>query len=203
MKDFEFYLEEQENNSYSRNWEYEKKRILRKEKKYKHELILDIIIAVVFIADVILTIDSLEKLFEKEEPIQKTEICVVDSDKNYDIPATEYAYYDGPTTYENEYDNSATFKVTHYCGCSKCCGSFSDGSESIAYGCKGDKLTPYKSIAVDNEIIPYGTVVYDNEGNEYIAQDVGGAINGYHIDLFVGNHKEALNEGIQYKELYW
>ena len=98
---------------------------------------------------------------------------------------------------------SADFLVTHYCGCSICCGKWSSGSELEAYGCKGDKLTPYTSIAADPEVIPYGTICWDEDGNQYIVQDVGGGIKGYHIDLFVGNHEVAKKLGKTYKTLFW
>lgn len=101
------------------------------------------------------------------------------------------------------YENKATFKVTHYCGCSKCCGKWSSGSDENAVGCLGINLTPYHSIAVDPKVIPLGTVLYDIEGNEYVAQDTGTAIKGNRIDLFVGNHQEAINLGVSEMVLYW
>lgn len=41
-----------------------------------------------------------------------------------------------------------------------------------------------KTIAVDPSIIPYGSIIKIN-GNEYIAEDCGGAIKGNKIDVFV------------------
>ena len=107
------------------------------------------------------------------------------------IPAVSYAYL------------GQEFTVTHYCGCSICCGQWSSGSESEAYGCKGDKLTPYYSIAADPDIIPYGTIVHDQDGNSYKVVDTGSAIKGNKVDLFVGDHKEALNLGVKTIYLYW
>ena len=107
------------------------------------------------------------------------------------IPAVSYAYL------------GQEFAVTHYCGCSICCGQWSSGSESEAYGCKGDKLTPYYSIAADPDVIPYGTIVHDQDGNAYKVVDTGSAINGNKIDLFVGDHQEALNLGVKTIYLYW
>lgn len=95
------------------------------------------------------------------------------------------------------------FKVTHYCGCSKCCGKWSGGSESEAIGALGTKLTPNYSVAVDTSIIPLGTILYDSEGNEYKAEDTGSAIKGHKIDIFTGNHEEALNLGVKEVELFW
>ena len=43
-----------------------------------------------------------------------------------------------------------------------------------------------KTIAVDPEIIPYGSIIKIN-GNEYFAEDYGGAIKGNRIDIFVEN----------------
>lgn len=107
------------------------------------------------------------------------------------IPAVSYAYL------------GQEFTVTHYCGCSICCGQWSSGSESEAYGCKGDKLTPYYSIAADPDVIPYGTIVHDQDDNAYEVVDTGSAIKGNKIDLFVGDHQEALNLGIKTIYLYW
>lgn len=106
------------------------------------------------------------------------------------IPAFSYAYL------------GQEFTVTHYCGCSICCGQWSSGSECEAYGCKGDKLTPYYSIAADPDVIPYGTIVHDQDGNEYKVVDTGSAIKGNKVDLFVGDHQEALNLGVKTIYLY-
>lgn len=88
-----------------------------------------------------------------------------------------------------------TFKFTAYCPCSKCCGK-SDGITK-----SGTKATQGRTIAVDPKVIPLGsTVVID--GHEYIAEDVGGGIKENRIDLFFDSHKEALNFGVQYKEVF-
>lgn len=74
-------------------------------------------------------------------------------------------------------------------------GSFGDG---VA----GYKLVPYRTIAVDKSVIPYGTVIYipSARGSEvslsssgkfkhdgyFFAADTGGAIKGNHIDIFCG-----------------
>lgn len=101
------------------------------------------------------------------------------------------------------YDHKASFKVTHYCGCSKCCGKWNSGSENDAVGAAGTKLIPYSSVAVDPSVIPFGTELHDENGNTYIAQDTGSAIKGNRIDLFVGNHSKAIKLGVKEIVLYW
>ena len=100
-----------------------------------------------------------------------------------------------------------TFKLTAYCGCSKCCNQYAnnrpvdkDGKE-IVYGSIGRVLKQGTSIAVDPNVIPYDTkVVIDN--HEYIAHDTGGAIKGNKIDVYFDNHQEALNFGVKHKEVF-
>lgn len=104
---------------------------------------------------------------------------------------------------EDLYDHTASFAVTSYCGCSNCCGKWSNGSDSDAVGCLGVKLTPYYSIAVDKSIIPLGTVLWDDEGNYYRAEDTGSGVKGHHIDVFTGDHEAALQAGVDSIRLYW
>lgn len=39
-------------------------------------------------------------------------------------------------------------------------------------------------------------------GNVYIAEDIGGAIQGNVIDLFFGTEQESINYGVQYHTVY-
>lgn len=57
-----------------------------------------------------------------------------------------------------------------------------------------------RTIAVDPKIIPYGTELII-DGHTYIAEDTGGAIKGYKLDLLFGTHQEALSFGRQQKEV--
>lgn len=74
-------------------------------------------------------------------------------------------------------------------------GSFGDGVRRY-------RLVPFRTIAVDNSVIPYGSIVYipGARGNKIIlpdgsetvhdgyffAGDTGGAIKGTHIDVYIG-----------------
>lgn len=63
------------------------------------------------------------------------------------------------------------------------------------------------SCAVDPSLIPLGSTVWvdygDGELHEYIAQDVGGWVNGAHVDLAVATHDEALQMGRRTSTVYW
>ena len=87
------------------------------------------------------------------------------------------------------------YKITHYCPCEECCGK----TDGITY--TGTTATQGRTIAVDPEVIPLGSEVTIN-GQTYIAEDIGGAIKGKRIDIFVNSHEEALELGVDYAPVY-
>ena len=100
-----------------------------------------------------------------------------------------------------EYISLGEFKITAYCSCSKCCGKWAyNRPNGIVYGASGNELIPNYSIAVDPNVIPYGTKVYFND-NEYVAHDCGGSIKGNRIDLYFNSHDDALEWGVQYYDV--
>jgi 3D (Asp-Asp-Asp) domain-containing protein len=88
-----------------------------------------------------------------------------------------------------------TFITTAYCPCKKCCGKWADGITAT-----GTKAKQGRTIAVDPDVISYGTEV-EIDGKTYIAEDRGYGINGNRIDIFFNSHKEALAWGIQKKQV--
>ena len=83
------------------------------------------------------------------------------------------------------------FKITHYC------------AEKRQHICNngppyktatGTDPTPGRTIAVDPNVIPLGTHVIIN-GHEYVAEDTGGSVESYQIDICVDTHEEALEKG--------
>ena len=99
------------------------------------------------------------------------------------------------------------FKLTAYCSCGKCCGSWAadrpldDNGNEIVYTASGAVAQAGRTIAVDPGVIPYGTQVSIN-GRAYVAEDCGGAINGNRIDVYFNTHDEALEFGVQYADVY-
>lgn len=92
---------------------------------------------------------------------------------------------------EREYIE-VTATLTAYCPCAKCCGK-SDGITA-----SGTQATAGRTVAVDTRLIPYGTEI-SIDGKTYIAEDCGGKVKGYTIDVFFDSHEEALNFGRQIK----
>lgn len=100
-----------------------------------------------------------------------------------------------------------SFKTTAYCTCVKCCGIWSSehpsriGTDYVQKTATGTIPTEGRTIAVDPDVIPFGTVVII-DGHEYIAEDTGSAVVGNTIDIYFASHDAALQYGVQTKTIY-
>jgi 3D (Asp-Asp-Asp) domain-containing protein len=84
---------------------------------------------------------------------------------------------------------------------------FSEVKSAWGLGVRNYSLIPYRTVAVDPNVIPYGSVVHipDAVGKEvtladgtsfihdgyFFAGDTGGAIQNNHIDVFTGNNSHS------------
>ena len=99
------------------------------------------------------------------------------------------------------------FTLTAYCPCEKCCGKWGENRPKdedgipIVYGSTGIELKEGVSVAVDPNVIPYGSeiVIY---GHTYTAQDCGGAIKDNRIDVYFSDHNRALEFAVQEAEVF-
>lgn len=67
----------------------------------------------------------------------------------------------------------------------------------------GIKPTPYRTIAVDPKVIPYGSIVYIPEYKAlFKAEDTGSAIKGKRIDIFLSNEDECKEFGRKNIRIY-
>ena len=111
-----------------------------------------------------------------------------------EITATE-------TTAEEEtqpelvYLDMGEFKLTAYCSCKECCGIWADGKTAT-----GTVPEQGRTIAVDEDVIPYGYEVIIN-GHTYIAEDTGSAIVGNCIDIYFDSHADAERFGVKYADV--
>ena len=91
--------------------------------------------------------------------------------------------------------------VSHYDCCVACCGK-DDGITA-----SGRRATPGVTVAVDPGVLPLGSDVLvdygDGEIHYYRADDVGGAVQGNHIDLCVESHELANQLGMRTATVYW
>ena len=87
------------------------------------------------------------------------------------------------------------FKLTAYCPCCDC----SEGYNYNTY--TGTRAEEGRTIAVDPDIINFGSKVMI-DGHIYTAEDCGGAVSGDHIDIFMEDHDEVDEFGVQYKEVW-
>lgn len=83
------------------------------------------------------------------------------------------------------------FHVTAYCGCYSCSEGY--GTQTST----GVTAEAGRTIAVDPDVVPYGSKVQIN-GHTYIAEDCGGAIDGYDIDIYMDEHSSTDRFGSQY-----
>ena len=81
------------------------------------------------------------------------------------------------------------FTITYYDACLECCGKTDGITKSGAKVCEG------VTVAVDPSVIPLGEYIYIDGIGYRVAQDIGGAIKGNHIDVYVHSHKQAQELG--------
>lgn len=87
-------------------------------------------------------------------------------------------------------------ELTAYCPCAVCCGK-EDGITAT-----GTAAQEGMTIAVDPDVIPLGSWV-EIDGHTYHAEDVGGAVNGNHIDIYFNSHDAAWDFGRRYANVRW
>lgn len=88
-----------------------------------------------------------------------------------------------------------TFKTTAYCPCRQCSEGWGRMTSS------GALATANFTVAVDKRVIPIGSHLLIN-GQEYVAQDIGGGVKGKHIDIYFNTHGETTEHGVQNAEVY-
>ena len=82
-------------------------------------------------------------------------------------------------------------RITFYCGCAACCGSWGNATASGAM--------PAAGWTVANGSLPFGTLV-EIDGHTYCVEDRG--VGGDQFDIYVDSHQEALNRGLYYTDVY-
>ena len=131
--------------------------------------------------------------FLGKEQTQPETITVVDSVEDV-LSASRYQTEEIHTLV-NDRVFLGNFKLTAYCGCSECSGQWGNGTAT------GTVAKENWTIAVDPDVIPYGTMVIIGN-NIYCAEDCGGAIVGNRIDVYHDTHAEAVEFGVKYADVF-
>lgn len=124
---------------------------------------------------------------------ENVEVCSIEVESVEVEVEIEVIEVDEPT---GEWVSLGTYTLTAYCPCSRCCGQFANGITST-----GVTARALHTIAVDPKVIPYGTKIMI-DGMIYTAEDTGSAIKNKRIDVYFDAHQEALNFGVQKKEIF-
>lgn len=135
-----------------------------------------------------------EKYQSAKDEIDKLQDDIVNTQ------AQSTSIYGSDVVVGNAYGNYAgEFTITYYCGENYPheCGT------SNGITASGATATVGVTVAADPNVLPIGTEIYiDGIGNR-IVQDTGGAIIGNRIDVFVGSHSEALQNGTHIAQVYY
>ncbi|WP_245630071.1 3D domain-containing protein [Alicyclobacillus acidiphilus] len=91
---------------------------------------------------------------------------------------------------------SETFTVTAY-NLDRYSTGKGPGDPGFGVTATGTRAKTGRTIAVDPTVIPYGSLVYIEGIGWRIAEDTGGAIRGHHIDLLVGDRRDAIEFGVK------
>lgn len=83
----------------------------------------------------------------------------------------------------------ANVRITYYCNCERCCGSYSGGPTS-----SGRMPTEGRTVAANRCFIQPGSIV-TIFGRDYIVEDTGPRYGV--VDIFVNDHEEAIKRGTQ------
>ena len=96
-------------------------------------------------------------------------------------------------SYDDELTYLGTWTISFYCPCEICCGAYSSG-----YTASGTLAQPWYTCATDG--LEFGSTVYVEGLGYFVVEDRGTAY-GW-LDIFTGNHSEALSLGLQYGDVY-
>lgn len=139
------------------------------------------------------------------------ESIVITTDKNsqnydeyYDHVHDQDCEHEDYEDYEDNYDDGeseiygekiylGTFRITHYCPCSQCCGEYTGLTAS------GTVATAERTVSASDQF-EFGTQL-EIDGIVYTVEDRGG-FSYDTIDIFCDSHEEALEKGTYYADVY-
>lgn len=108
---------------------------------------------------------------------------------------------------EPTYINMGEFKITYYCGCRSCSEGY--GKTTATTHRTGLLAEEGRTVAVDPSVINLGDKlkIGDTElglenAHDYVAEDTGGGVRGEHIDVYVENHSDIPEHGVEHLNVW-
>ncbi|MCL2188278.1 MAG: 3D domain-containing protein [Defluviitaleaceae bacterium] len=114
----------------------------------------------------------------------------------YDIGTSRLGELANPHAEDFHYIRRVRMQATAYCACFLCTGR-NPTDRNFGVTASGRRVE-HGIVAVDRNVIALGTNLYVENYGFALAADVGGAIIGNRIDLFMYNHQDALRFGRRY-----
>lgn len=128
--------------------------------------------------------------------------CSAPAERLVDEPDSEDPQENGKIDAALDWHYIESVELTAYCSCSECCCEYSlNRPDGIVYTASGAEAQAGQTIAVDPDVIPLGAWV-EIDGNLYHAEDTG-AFSGSHVDIYFGNHSDALKFGVKHENIRW
>lgn len=120
---------------------------------------------------------------------------------DYWLPPQDYYIGDAPPNYIPDGVHElgeylGNFRITKYCPCNICNGSWG------GYTAWAGEIIPGQTIGVNPDIIPKLAWVYIDGIGWRRAEDTGGGIGTYHIDMAVSNHYEATHHSLGSRDVW-
>lgn len=160
-------------------------------------LFLSVVVVIGFSANIQNKINKIETKIDTIENDLKDQIRDLNEIYNILYPKNENSLKMANNEPEAIIQDLGIYKLTAYCPCRVCCGSYSHevtGKPNTT--ASGTNPQSEYTVAADINILPFGTKL--KIGNTiYTVEDKGGAVKGKHIDIYFDTHEEALNFGLQ------
>lgn len=132
--------------------------------------------------------------------LEPVPVEVAPAQTGYQSEAAVHSRSSQPTIEERTSSGSGVIcKITAYCSCDSCCGEWAyNRPDGAVYGASGVELVPGYSVAADTDIYPFGTILHIN-GKDYRVDDIGTAVKGNVIDIYMSSHQEAVDYAVAYE----
>lgn len=138
-------------------------------------------------------IEAMEKLPEENRHRKNLEIMadVANDQLNPPVEVVEPEVVEPTETFKQNYHLYGNCRITFYCPCAECCGSWGNNTAS--------GVQPQANRTVATGSLPFGTRLLI-DGQEYVVEDRG--VGDFQVDIFVNSHSEACARGLYYTDVY-